>query len=125
MTEYTHGIPGHILKGQFHSPNGGISAACWEVTIVGPEVEGVEHLRRVRDDAPAVRIDPRGRGYTALIPAESPPAGRTSYMTSGAYVEMGGGSLYEVAWVRLFGHRMPVGLHDYTETWAQYNSNFD
>lgn len=125
MTDYTHGIPGLVLTGKFHSANGGLSTRFHAVTIVGPEVEGVPHLRPVRDDAPAVVIERRSRDYYALVPLADPPEGHTSYMASGAYVEQGGGSQYADAWKRIFGHGQPVPLHDYTETWVRYNAHVD
>ncbi len=121
MTDYTHGIPGNILTGQSHSPNGGLSATLHRVTIVGPEVEGVEFLRPVTPDAPAVVIVHQGGGYVALEPADPPAPGHTQYSASGAYVEMGGGSLYADAWRRLFGHEQPVHLHDRSDTWELHN----
>lgn len=123
--EYTHGIPGSILTGQFHVPNGGISARFHRVTIVGPEIDGAPHLRPIYPDAPAVRIQQRTAKYSALVPVEPVSPGRVGYMASGAYVVKDGGGLYEDIWLEIFGHIMPVPLHDYSETWDSYNRNFD
>jgi hypothetical protein len=124
--DYTHGIPGQILKGQFHSPNGGISATHWDVTIVGPDVNALKltngaTLRPVRPNAPAVIV--AGIGYGPTLRPLADPDGKTNtpYMASGAWVTMARGSLYEDAWISLFGARGPVPLHDRTETWGLYN----
>jgi len=123
---YTHGIPGQILKSQFHSPNGGISATYWDVTIVGPDVDALKltngaALRPVRPDAPAVIVAGIGYGPTLRPLAEPDSRTHTPYMPGGAWVVMGGGSLYEDAWISLFGTRGPVQLHDRSETWGLNN----
>lgn len=119
---YTHGIPGHIYRGQFHSPNGGISARVQRVTLVGPfvpELKG-KFAQPVSDDAPAVTVTMTTPGHVVLVPVTPPAPDRTPYMASGAYVEMGGGSLYEDEWRAIFGHTGLVPLHDRTETWEQH-----
>lgn len=114
MSEHTHGIPGEILTGRTHSPNGGLSARVQYVTIVGP---GVPALVPVSDRAPAVVVGESAPGFTVLRPAEAPGEGRTSYMASGAYVGPSGAMQ---SWREVFGHFNPVMLLDRTETWEQY-----
>lgn len=116
MTEYTHGIPGEILRSRHHSPNGGISAHVDRVTVVGPNVPKIQ---RVTDDAPAVVIAQTTPGYVVLRPAAAPGEGRTSYMASGAYVAPYG---FTEDWCDLFGDSRPYPLHDRTKTWAQYEA---
>lgn len=119
MTHYTHGIPGQILRGQFHSPNEGISAYYEDVIIVGANVPP---LRPVTDRAPAVVIGETLPGYVVLWPDVPVPAGSVGYMASGAYVAPTEG---RQEWRKVFGHYGAIPLHDRIETQAQYDANFD
>ncbi len=110
-----HGIRALILTGWNHSPNGGISSKVDVVTIVGGHVP---EQSPATADAPAVMFDETTPGYLVLRPSDEPGPGRTQYMASGAYVAP---TDFET-WKRVFGHHLPVPLHDRTETWAQYDA---
>lgn len=117
--EFTHGIPGTILRSRFTNAGGGISDTHEHVTVVGPDVP---HVDEVRPSAPAVFItDPVVPAYRALRPVREPHQGGTEYMSSGAWVAPSEGCPgAREAWRQVFGHYLPIPLHDRTETWTQY-----
>ncbi len=80
-----------------------------EVFIVG---DGVPKAQPVREGFPLVLLEETRAGYPAARPAGPCPPGRYGYMASGAYIVHS--SCYE-EWIDLFGHSLPIPLHDYTE----------
>lgn len=106
-TTYTRGIRGSVLRTRYS--RGRIADQFEDVIVVGPEVP---QLHPVRGDAPAVVIGESAPGYRVLRPAEPVPDGHLGYMAGGTYVVHSG--CYD-EWMRVFGHDLPMPLHDYVE----------
>ncbi|WP_410662061.1 hypothetical protein [Amycolatopsis sp. lyj-84] len=79
-----------------------------EVFIVGDDVPKAQP---VREGFPLVLLKETRAGDLAVRPANDPPSGHTAYAASGAYVvHFACGR----EWFELFGHVLPVSLHDLT-----------
>lgn len=79
-----------------------------EVCLVG---SGIPQLYRA-GDRPRVVLGTTMRGYVVATPANPPPPGRYGFMASGAYIVQSG--CFE-EWYEVFGHYLPIPLHDHTE----------
>ena len=84
-----------------------------EVYVVG---DGIPRTYPVYPDAPLVMLSETAPGYVVAHPADPCPDGRNGYMASGAYIVQSGCS---EDWISVFGHRLPIPLHDHTERGAR------
>ncbi|MFD6073812.1 hypothetical protein [Amycolatopsis lurida] len=80
-----------------------------EVFIVG---DNVPKAMPVREGLPLVLLKLTLPWYPAARPADPCPPGRHGYMAGGAYIVH---SSCSEEWGDLFGHSLPIPLHDYTE----------
>ena len=106
-----------VLTGEFHSPNGGISARVKQVTLVG---EGVDPVFPVTDEAPAVVLVTRyfgGRILRNVEPAVGPDEGNVGWMAGGAFVASMDSRVSD-----LIGFYGAMALHDRQETPEQYRA---
>lgn len=106
-----------VLTGEFHSPNGGMSARVKQVTLVG---EGVAPVFPVTDEAPAVVLVTRYYGGQVLRnvePAVGPDAGNVGWMAGGAYVATSDSRVRD-----LIGFYGALAFHDRQETPEQYRA---
>lgn len=106
------GLRARILR-QSHRPNADSVISgnpdIVEVLLVGPEIP---EIHRAGENRPLVILDSTAPGYTVARPAQPRPAGRNGYMASGAYI-VHSSCWHE--WQDVFGHALPIPLHDYTE----------
>ena len=115
--------------------NGGITATAKRLVVTGVRhgwtrdegtVEPLPADSRVfspTDDAPEVTLVIRDNGYhhwLHLEPVAGTPEGHTTYMMGGNYA-----GTSDARWSELVGDHGPVAVHDRTETWAQYDANWD
>lgn len=92
---------------------GGISARCYEVTLVGP---GIDEIFDATPDAPAVKLVRRvigGAEYMHVEPVEPVKEGYVGYCA--------GGTLVYTTDSR-FPSRYPLSLHDRQDTAADYEA---
>lgn len=111
------GFRAEILTGPFHAPNGGLSAQVQRVTIVGLDVPEDCRIAAPSKDAPAVVLGETAPGYRVLRPAGGRLPGTVGWMASGAYVHSS-----DSRWRDVAGTKLPLPLHDRTETVADYNT---
>ncbi|HEX9337733.1 MAG TPA: hypothetical protein VF892_17690 [Pseudonocardiaceae bacterium] len=123
------GFPADILLGPHHAPGNGISARARHVTIVtidtnrvtnhhgwdgrpddtdGSDLLAFARISTPSPDAPAVALRFEHGRFVAR-PAAPPPG--SPYMASGAFVHIG-----DDRWWHIVGHRLPIPLHDRSET---------
>lgn len=117
-----------ILRGTHNAANGGLSdtnpdADVWVVMpgTVQPERGFLTMFRKVSElpeGAHITLITTNGFGPHAE-PAQAVGEGRIGWMASGAYL-IGSGCARE--WRQVFGHDLPIPLHDRSETAAQYHA---
>lgn len=74
--------------------------------------DGIPRRHPVSSDATLVLISETSPGYVVALPANSCPSDRNGYMASGAYI--GASGCFD-AWLDVFGHSLPIPLHDYAE----------
>ncbi|WP_370944060.1 hypothetical protein AB5J62_33805 [Amycolatopsis sp. cg5] len=80
-----------------------------EVYVVG---DGIPRSYPVYRDTPMVVLGETAPGYVVARPASRCPRDRNGYMASGAYIVQSG--CYE-DWISVFGHPLPIPLHDRAE----------
>jgi hypothetical protein len=92
--------------------NGGISATCQHVTIIGPGIKGNQ---RPDQAAPAVILHRDRNGYLSARPAET-PAGKYGPSFGGTFIYTSGTAYREAT-----GGTGPVPLHDRFESAEEYD----
>lgn len=97
--------------------NGGISAKCKQVTIVGP---GIPEIFEANEEAPAVEIERRMIGRDEVVSAR--PYGKPSDTKEYAGPMFGGCFIYTSdSRFRELVSPQPVALHDRFESWEMYD----
>ncbi|WP_158884107.1 hypothetical protein [Amycolatopsis anabasis] len=111
--EPVRGLRAAILRSWHNkrpNPNNPISGNLdyQEVFVVGLPVQG----RPVQEGLPLVVLSETAPGCVVARPAEPCPSDRRGYQASGAYIVH---SDCSKDWESVFGHRLPIPLHDHTE----------
>lgn len=107
------GFTVHIYKNDLFAgcSNGGISATCSQVTLIGP---GVPELSEPTETAPAVVLHLSNRDYLSARPAEPQP-GKCGPMMGGSFIYSS-----DARFSRLTGNRGAIPLHDRFESTEEY-----
>lgn len=119
------GLRCDIYRGSYRSKNN-MLGHVGEVTLVGPEIDAVGgNVFEPTADAPAVRLVLRNmRGPIVHAEPVDKPEGLCGPMAGGSFIETSD-SRFDEAIRKLLGHEFygAVTLHDYFETWEQYQRN--